>query len=249
MRYVIFACVMLLMSGAAYAAEQGTAATVSLQLSEADIVEALASVSQQGQVSILGDATVKGKVSCGLSGLTVEQALDTICKVNKLQWVKAYVRTDEKLGAGKLFELLDALKELGGSALICEDPSTKGQTVFVPGVGSDPVDASTLVSTLKLKQVYLVRAAPDPAEKQAEAATVLPPVSGDPRAAAEQVSSYLGQMPMQQQFEAMHELRHMMFDNLTPEQREAMGGMFRGRGGPRGDRGDRPRPPQAPAPQ
>ncbi len=247
MRYLILACVLVLMSGAAYAAEQEAAPTISLQLSEADITEALASVSQQGRVSILGDATVKGKVSCGLSGLTVEQALDTICKVNKLQWVKAYVRTDEKLGAGKLFELLDALKELGGAVLICEDPSSKGQTVFVPSAGGDPMDASALASTLKLKQVYLVRAEPDPAaEKQSEPATVLPPVSGDPRVAAEQVHNYFGQMPLQQQFEAMRELGRMIWQSMTPEEMEAMRARFRDRRGPRGDR---PRPPQAPPPQ
>jgi len=248
MRYLILACVLLLMSGAAYAAEQEAAPTVSLQLSEADISEALASVSQQGQVSILGDATVKGKVSCGLSGLTVGQALDTICKVNKLQWVKAYVRTDEKLGAGKLFELLDALKELGGSALIYEDPSAKGQTVFVPGAGGDPVDTSTLVSTLKLKQVYLVRAEPVPEAETPKAAPqptqIAPPA--DPRVAAEQVWGYFGQMPMQQQFEAMRELGRMIWQSMTPEQMEAMRARFRERMGPRGDR---PRPPQSPHPQ
>ena len=157
------------------------------------------------------------------------------------------MRPDEKLGAGKLFELLDALKELGGSALIYEDPSTKGQTVFVPGAGGDPMDASALASTLKLKQVYLVRAAPDPAaKKQAEAATVLPPVSGDPRVAAEQMYNYFGQMPMQQQFEAMRELGRMIWQSMTPEEMEAMRARFRDRWG---GRGDRPRPPQAPAPQ
>jgi len=253
MRYAIVVSLMLLLVGGAYAAEQSGPNTISLQVNDVDIGEALAGLSQQAQVSILGDSTVKGKVTCNLKNLPLEQALDTLCKMNKLVWLKAYasVPAGGSPSASSLFKLFDALKELGGSALICEDPTTQSRTIFVPSAEPASVDASAVVSGLKLKAVYLVRAEPDPAAKEAEKAAQQRPSApalltppADVTAAAQNVWNYFGQMPMDQQFQVMHELRHMMFQNLTPEQMQNMRNMF-GDGRQRGDdrrHEDSPRP-------
>ena len=242
MRHIGFAFMFLLLAGACWA--QGTAqpATVSLQLSDVDITQALTTLSQQGGMAIVGDATVKGKVSCSLSGVSAQEALDTLCKMNKLEWYKTYASpgSDQKISASKLFTLLDALKDLGGAAVICEDPKTQTRTVFVPSAGADSVDASALASGLKLKEVYLVRAIPDPekvkadkakAQQTASAGLGAPP--SDPAVAAGQLYNYFTQMPMEQQFQTMDQVRHMMFDNMTPEQRQQLHDMFRQRGGDR----------------
>jgi len=249
MRYAIVVSLMLLLVGGAYAAEQSGPNTVSLQVNDVDIGEALAALSQQAQVSILGDSTVKGKVTCNLNNVSLEQALDTLCKMNKLVWLKAYA--DGSPSASSLFKLFDALKELGGSALICEDPTTQCRTIFVPSAEPASVDASAVVSGLKLKAVYLVRAEPDAAAKEAEKAAQQGPTPpalltppADVQAAAQNVWNYFGQMPMEQQFQVMRELRQMMYQNLTPEQMQNMRSMFGDRR-PRGDdrrRDDRPRP-------
>lgn len=241
MRHIGFAFMFLLLSGACWA--QGTAqpATVSLQLSDVDITEALTTLSQQGGMAIVGDATVKGKVSCSLSGVSAEDALDTLCKMNKLEWYKTYASpdSDQKISASKLFTLLDALKDLGGAAVICEDPKTQTRTVFVPSAGADSVDASALASGLKLKEIYLVRAIPDPEKIKADKAKAQQTGAGlgappsDPAAAAGQLYNYFAQMPTQQQFETMDQVRHMMFDNMTPEQRQQLHDMFRQQGGGR----------------
>lgn len=250
MRHIGFVLVFLLLAGACWAQGTAQSATVSLQLSDVDITQALTTLSQQGGMAIVGDTTVKGKVSCSLSGVSAQEALDTLCKMNKLEWYKTYASpgSDQKISASKLFTLLDALKDLGGSAVICEDPKTQTRTVFVPGAGADSVDASALASGLKLKEVYLVRAIPDPEKAKADKAKAqqaggkldVPPT--DPQIAAGQLWNYFNQMPLQQRFETMHQLRHLMTDNMTPEQQQQMRDMFRQqfgdrRGGPPGQGG------------
>ena len=254
MRHGITLCLLLFAAGAVLA-QAPAPAKISLSLADADVTQALTTLSEKAQVSILGDSTVKGKVSCSLSEVTAEEALDTICKMNKLEWVRAYASpgTDEKLSAGKLFKLLDALKELGTSSLVCRNPNTGSDTIFVPGAESGTVDAAGVAAGLKLKAVYMVRAVPDPAAAQAErdrlrasrqaqqpAQTVVPP---DVQAAATQMWNSFGQMPMDQRFQVMHEMRQMMYDSLTPEERQSLWQRF---GGDRGRRGDGNRPPQAP---
>ena len=242
MRSVMFGLsLIMLFAVMAVAADQ--APTVTLQYTDADILDALASISQQAQVSVVADATVKGKVSCGLTGMAVADALDVICKPNKLEWYKAYAGVGaEKPSASKLFKLMDALKDLGSSALICEDPKNQAQTIFVPSA-TGSVDNSAIASQLKLKEVYMIRAIPDlaaiaAAKAKANQNTGLasaPP--SDPQQAAQQAMNWFGQMPQQQAMEAMHDLRQMVFDSMTPEQRQAYFAQMRQNGGGRGGRG------------
>ena len=109
MRCLTIVSLLLLVVGSCWAADQGQTGTISLQLNDVDITQALTTLSQQANVTVLGDTTVKGKVTCSLSGLTTEQALDTICKMNKLEWYKTYAGAGTELSASKLFKLLDAL--------------------------------------------------------------------------------------------------------------------------------------------
>lgn len=240
MRYVIILSLLVLLVGAVQAAEQAPPAKISIQLADLDVEQAFTNLSQMSQLMILGDSTVKGKVNCNLSDVTAEQALDTICKMNNLEWLKIYANPNkaEKLTASKLFGLLDSLKELGGAALICEDATAQTQTVFIPGAKSGSVDSASIATSQSLKPVYLVRAIPDPVaiasekEKQAQLAKNLgaqvPPA--DAKAAAQQVWGYFSQMPMDQTFQVMRELRQMMFQNMTPEQMQAMRDSFGNRG-------------------
>lgn len=246
MRAIFAVCLIMLVMGAA-CAQQAQSGNVTLNLSDTDITQALTTLSQQGNISILGDASVKGKVSCSLSGVTAEQALDTICKMNKMEWYKTYSAasdsTTDKPNATKLFKLLDALKDLGGAAVICSDPKTQTQTVFIPNAGTS-VDTPALANGLKLKAVYLVRAIPDPAAKTAAKSTDVAknvPL-GDTKALANSFYTALQQMPMDQQFQTMSDLRHQIFDNMTPQQRDDMQNYFRqqhqnGQGGGWGGRG------------
>jgi len=225
MKYSAMVLSLMLLSGMALAQEAGS---ISLQFTDADIVDVLTSVSQQAQVSVVADATVKGKVGCGLTGITVAQALDAICKPNKLEWYKAYTGVGaEKPNASELFKLMDALKDLGGAALICEDPKSKVQTVFVPSAGEGSVDNSAIAAQLKLKEIYMIRAIPDPAAIQAEkdkaktGSNLAGSPPSDPQAAAQQVWGYFQQMPQQQAFDTMHEFRRKFFDGMSGDQRRA----------------------------
>ena len=214
----------MLATGLAYAADQ--AATVSLQYTDADVIDVLSSISQQAQIAVVADSTVKGKVSCGLTGMAVADALDIICKPNKLEWHKTYTGVGaERPSASKLFKLMDALKDLGGTALICEDRASKAQTVFMPNAGEGSIDKSSIATQLKLKEVYLIRAIPDRAAIQADKAKSQPggnlaaAPSADVQQAAEQVWDYFAQMPQQQAFDTMHELRRKFFDSMSDDQR------------------------------
>lgn len=244
MRFAFVVCAVLLLVGVAFA-QQSQPATISIQLSDVDITEALTTLSQKGNVSILGDATVKGKVSCSLSGVTAEQALDTLCKMNKLEWYRTYTSATSDASASKLFKLMDALKELGGAAVICTDPKSKTQTVFVPNAEPKSVDTTTIANGLKMKEVYLVRAIPDPAAKKDEAKPdpkLAAEALGDPAAAATQLYNYFQQMPMEQRFQTMDQLRHQMFSNMSDAERDQMRQWFRDRYGDRGRDGRDGRP-------
>lgn len=257
MRHAIVLGLVLLLASCAFGQTQPN--TLTLQLNGVDITQALTAISEKAQVTILGDTTVKGTVNCNLSNITLEQALDTICKMNKLVWMKAYTSANpnDKANATKLFNLFDALKELGGSSLICVDPATQSQTIYVPGATNESVDTDSVASGLKLKPVYLIRAEPDPAaiaaakekEKQAQQAGLNGNPPADSKVAAQQVWGYFTRMPMDQQFQAMHELRNMMFNNLTPEQRHQLFQNSGDRGGNHGDHGGQGGPPGVPPQQ
>jgi hypothetical protein len=198
---------------------------VSLDLMSADITEALTKLSQQANVSIMGDSTVKGKVTCNLNDVTLEQALDTICKMNKLTWVKVYVSADvlAKQSPSEIFGLLDALRQLSTSALICEDPQAQKQVVFVPDASINSIDVSTISKSLNLKPVYLLRAelevqSTKTEQKNSTSGLTVPPA--DPRVAASQLWNYFSQIPVEQRWEVMRHLRDMLFQYTTPEERE-----------------------------
>jgi len=242
MRYVFILLLLVFVMGAVQAADTTQQAKISLDLANLDVAQAFEKLSQASQITILGDSTVKGNVTCNLSDVTVDQALDIICKMNKLVWVKVYTSSsgDEKLSASKLFKLLDALKELGGSAVICENAAAGTQTVFVPGAKAGAVNAGSVAENLNLKPVYLVRAEPDPAaeaekEKQGQTANqVTLAAASDPQAAAQNVWNYFSQMPIEQGFQAMEELRRMFFQSMTPDQMRQMHDMYGGQHGNNG---------------
>lgn len=264
MRFLMILGMVCLLVSAVCAADQPAPAAaaaptkVSLQFEDVDAGQALITLSQKAQVTILGDVTVKGKVNCGLNDVTTEQALDTICKTNGLEWYKAYIGTvpNEKPNAAKILALLDALKALGNNALICQGPAQQ-QTAFVPVAEPGTVDLAPMAETLKLKPVYVVRAVPKPIDPAAAkaAANALGKPANDATAAANQLWGYFSQMPVQQQYQVMHEIGNMMRNNMTPEQQDQMRQMWRQNGGQdgggrwggndqggRGDRGGPPRP-------
>jgi hypothetical protein len=257
MRHAIIMSLLVLLLGAAHAAETAQPAKISVQFSDVDITQALETLSQKSQVTILGDSSVKGKVSCNLFEKTVEEALGTLCTINKLVWYKAYIpaATDEKPNAGRVLAMFDALQALGGSALICEDPKTKKSVAFVPTQKSEEAqkpeavvtDMSALASSLNLKPVYVLRADPQFAAQTPRAGEEQRPrvlseqAPAEVRAAANEVWGFFSQMPTDQQFQVMRELGRMLRDNITPEQMEAARRMFGGGEGGRptwGNRGD-----------
>ena len=64
MRFIVIGLLLALAIGPACAADQ--AASVSLQYTDADVIDVLSSISQQAQIAVVADSTVKGKVSCCL---------------------------------------------------------------------------------------------------------------------------------------------------------------------------------------
>lgn len=220
--------ILTLLVGIAQAADEQPA-TISLAFRDADISEALTVISQKGGVTLLGDSSVKGKVNCSLSDVTVDQAVDTVCKINKLEWMKACASPDPegKLSATELFKLLDAIRELGTSSLVYVDRESQASTIFVPNAKPGSVELSAVTESLKLKPIYLVRAEVGPAaaakgtQKPQTAVTMQAPPA-DTRAAADELWGYFSQMPSEQRFEVMYEIGRMLKDNMTPEQREEM---------------------------
>lgn len=248
--FIVVLCTLMLISGAVHAADQTKPVKASLEFKDVDIQKAFETLSGEYQVTILGDTSVKGKVNSNFIAATLDQALDAICAVNKLVWLKAYASPDAdgKFSATKLFKQFDELKELEASSVIFVDPKVKSQLIFMPAVGTDTMNAPSSASSAKLKEVYLVRAQPDPAavkaekekaeqEKQQSAqqqaanqAAITPP--SDPVAAADHVWNYFNQMSDDQRRQVMRELGQRMWNNLPPEQQERMRERWgRGNGG------------------
>ncbi|MGB9587007.1 MAG: hypothetical protein ACPL7O_02385, partial [Armatimonadota bacterium] len=145
MRHACFLILLFLLASAVFA-EDTDSVKVSLDLTTADINDAFTKLSQQAKVSIMGDSTVKGKVTCSLNNVTAEQAIDTICRMNKLVWVKAYVSADPstKQTPSEVFALLDTLKQLNGTTLVFVDPKTQKQTVFVREAEAGSINMTAL---------------------------------------------------------------------------------------------------------
>lgn len=248
MRYYVVVLLLLLAIGSVLAADQAATQKISLSLADVDISQALTELSQKTQVSILGDSTVKGKINCQLNDVTLEQALDTICTINKLEWAKAYIESnsEEKPGAGSLFRQIDFLKGRESSPLIYQDPKTKNDTIFIPNAKAGTADIAGVASKLNLKAVYLLRVKPDPAAQaererqrtERQGNQNAQRQQGNTPAAAPEVSNAAGamwnslsQLPSDQRFRAMRELQRMIFQNMTPEERESMGKRFGDRRG------------------
>lgn len=210
-------------------------ANISLDLSNVDILDAFTSISRAGGVTILGDPTVKGRVSCNLTNVTVDIALNVICKTNGLVWIKTYTAANgaEKIVPSKVFARFDALKGLDTTPIIFDDPATGVTTALIAASDDKRAGLEPAVSAFGLKPVYLVRAKPEP-----KPAVVEPEKTGltkganlDSKAAATEVWDYFGNMPTEQRGEVMRELRRMFMENTTPEQlHEMMGGMGPGPG-------------------
>lgn len=226
MKHACFLILLFLLASAVFAGNTDSV-KVSLDLTTADINDAFTKLSQQAKVSIMGDSTVKGKVTCSLNNVTPEQALDIICKMNKLVWVKAYVSADPsvKQTPSEVFALMDTLKQLNGTTVVFEDPKSQKQTMFVREAEAGSIDMTALSGALNLKPVYMVRAEPEQVAKKTDAKngdTNLTNPPTDPRIAASQVWDYFGKMSSEQRWEVMRQLRDLMFKTLTPEERDRL---------------------------
>jgi len=78
---------------------------IELHIKDDDLTNVLELLSQQYQLNIVASKGATGKVSADLYNVTVEEALDAICRATTLQWVKEgnciYVHTADELAALK----------------------------------------------------------------------------------------------------------------------------------------------------
>lgn len=260
MRLAMMLGFVCLLCGAVFAvdepmqAPQGT--RVVIEFEDVDAADALVALSQKAQVTILGDATVKGKVSGNfINEVPIEDVLNAICKPNNLEWFRAHVSVapNERPNAQRVLALIDALKGLGNTSLIVQNPLKKQDTVFIAAAEGGSVDFSSLADSLKLRSVFVVRAIPQPTDPNAAQASALGQPPAEVSAAANQVWNYFSQMQPQTQMQVMRELGRMVFQNIPREQMDQMReqwrqnnpdrGGWRGRDGQRGDGGP-PIPPQ-----
>lgn len=245
-RVCLIGVLMLVVTASAYA-QTASSGKLSFSVSDVEISKALAALAQKAHVTILPDATVKGKVSCSLDGVTTEQALSTICSSAKLVWIRVYAvpAQDGSISPGELFKQYDALMALKSGAIICEDPKTETQVGVLPGAKPGSLDAAVVASGLKMKQVYLVRIEPEilqkakaakdkiEADKQQQQQQVLDANAAaqqqDPKFAADQVWNYFSSMSTEQRQQVMGALRQKFMDSMTPEQRQQLLSRFGGR--------------------
>ena len=263
MRLVMMFGLACLLTCAVFAADepaqsaQGT--KVIIQFEDVDAADALVALSQKAQITILGDATVKGKVSGNfINEVPIEDVLNTICKPNNLEWYSARISIapNERPNAQRILALIDALKGLGNTSLIVQNPLKKQDTVFIAAAEAGSVDFGPLSDSLKLRPIYVVRAVPQPVGPNAPQASALGQPPAEVSAAASQVWNYFSQMQPQTQMQVMRELGRMVFQNIPREQMDQMREQWRQNNPDRGDRGSwggrdgqrgeggPPRPPQ-----
>lgn len=252
MRHVLLIALILSLVFSCHAQEQPAAQKISVNCTDVSLADALTSLGQKAQAVVLPDASVKGNLTMSLNNVTLEQALTAIANQNKLEWVKIEVSpsaSEEALTARRLFAALDALKDVRAGAIMWTDPKSESTGLFVPKVDPEALPTATISQSLKLKPVYLVRAIPtekpadsadtqrrpDRQQQQQQQQAYAP--SGDVQAAANAVWGYMAQMPAEQRWDVMRQLREMMFQNMTDAEREALRQRW---GGDRGFRGPRP---------
>ena len=227
MKRVMFAILLMLMTAMHASAADNPSAKISFKLKDTDVGKAFSILTQQGGIPVIGDPSVTGKVNCSLNNVTVDEALDVICKINKLSWLKVYAVPEENgsFVPSKLFKVYDALVELGGGSLICENPETSTQTAFVPALKAGTI-STDVARSLNLKPVYIVRIMPEiTAAKEAKAkqeqeamlekqrqesmAYGIPP--GDPQMAADRIWDYFNQMTSDQRRQFVDTIRQKLF--------------------------------------
>ena len=69
---------------------------VTVNSSQTKVTEVLQSIAQQGKETVIVESVVKGDVTVSLKDLSFEVALNTVCKVCKLDCRKVYIAKDEK---------------------------------------------------------------------------------------------------------------------------------------------------------
>ncbi len=118
---------------------------IELHIKDDDLTNVLELLSQQYQLNIVASKGATGKVSADLYAVTVEEALDAICRATALEWVKEgnciYVHTAEELVAIKEDESrlvtevfhLNYLTSAEALILITPALSTKATTAVTTG--------------------------------------------------------------------------------------------------------------------
>lgn len=243
LRHAIIAAIALSLCIATATAQETTAAqgtaTVSLSCSDMEVTDLLAKLSQEAKVAIVTDGAVKGKLTMNLNNVTVEQALSTVGKIAKLEWVKVHTAPaseGESIDAGKLFTLVNALKAFDNTPpVMWGEPDSGSWGLFVPPVKEGSGKVPSVAEQLGMKPVYLVRveqAAPAANVETASAVAPTQPLAvppADTQLAAQSLWAHFSQVPVEQRAQVMRELGRMMYDNLTPDQRDQMRRSFDGR--------------------
>ncbi len=157
MKY-LFITALLLLSAAAFSADEPKPAVVTLTAQDMPLDEAVTEISRQVGVRIIIDSGVTGKVNASFNQLALEQALDVITKTNGLRWQKIYSKEnpESKTLLEDLKEQAATLAKLKEITVAVYDPETKSQIILVKQQVSADAPAPVSPETIGLKPFYLI---------------------------------------------------------------------------------------------
>ncbi|MHB9036726.1 MAG: hypothetical protein ACYC64_08665 [Armatimonadota bacterium] len=127
-----------------FASATFAAQSVSLNVSDMPIKDAVAQIAQQSGASIVLDPKVTGSVTISLSDADLTKALDVVTKLNKLTWKKLQFAkpNDSTIKLEQLKSAILALSSMPVLGLSVEDPASKTSAVFAKDLPGTPETSS-----------------------------------------------------------------------------------------------------------
>jgi len=169
------AVVFLLVFVAGCAAGAAEQAKITIDARNMPIKDLVADLSRQSGAAIVLDPKVQATVSLSLSDADLNQALDAICKLNKLVWKKLQFAkpADETVKLDQIKSAMVALASMPMVALAVEDPSAKTAAVFAKNLPSSPdTSAMKLPEGYSWMTVYVILASEPQEDKPSSTGTL-----------------------------------------------------------------------------
>ena len=131
---------------------------VSLDVKDIKASEVFKSLAKQSNAKIILETSVKGNITASVNKISLEKALDAICKSEKIEWREVYVASDSKLieKPDKLASTIRLISGLSFPDVVVASTSKGKSAVNLTNTKIPKSAEDSLVKELGMVKVYLI---------------------------------------------------------------------------------------------